>query len=144
MKQNVHEKALSVPTKKARCYMVHAFAPVGVSARDANNAINALSGDTALPLALWHDHFIGKPGGAVVFYVETPEQQQALFNNAHLSGWDVSYMPLTFSYSPSAFDAQTQFTLEHYRGQDWSSLRQAERPGYGRNPSLEAETGEEQ
>ena len=135
---------LSVSTQKPRCYMVHAFAPTGVSARAANDAINALVGDLTLPLALWHDHFIGKPGGAVLLYVTTPLEQRALFENPHLEGWEVSYLPLTFFYSPAAFDAQTQFTLERYRGQNWAELRAAGRPEYGRNAALEAETGEEQ
>ncbi len=135
---------LSVSTQEPRCYMVHAFAPTGVSARAANDAINALVGDPTHPLALWHDHFIDKRGGAVLLYVTTPLEQRALFENPHLEGWEVSYLPLTFSYSPAAFDAQTQFTLERYRGQNWAELRAAGRPEYGRNAALEAETGEEQ
>lgn len=143
MSETVQVKPLSVSTKKARCYLVHALAPAGTSARTANDAINALAGDPSLPLALWHDHFIGQSGGTAVFYVETPEQQQALFENRHLAGWNASYLPLTFSFSPGAFDEQIRFTLEQYRGRDWSQVRAEQRPEYGRNPSLEAQTGEE-
>lgn len=133
-----------VATRRARCYLVYALAPSGVKASEANRIINEMTADRALPLALWHDHFLGPPGGCIVFYVENQEQQQALFNNQHLQGWVVDYRPLIFSFSPSAFDAQIGFTLNTYRDTSWQELRNKERPKYGeRNMSQEVETGVE-
>ncbi len=134
----------AIPTRKPRCYLVYALAPQGVRAAEANRMINDMTADSDLPLALWHDHFIGQAGGCIIFYVENQEQQKALFANQHLAGWDVDYRPLVFSFSPSAFDAQTAFTLKQYRATDWAELRTKERPNYGaRNVNQEAESGEE-
>ena len=58
--------------------MVYAIAPEGFTARKANDAINALIADPEMPLALWHDHFLGGPGGCAIFYVETDAQQLSL------------------------------------------------------------------
>jgi len=138
------ERANAVPTNKSRCYLVYALAPEGVRAAEANRIINEMTADEGLPLALWHDHFIGQAGGSIIFYVENQSEQKALFENEHLDGWQVDYRPLVFSFSPSAFDAQTGFTLKQYRATDWGKLRTKERPNYGeRNVSQEAETGEE-
>lgn len=138
----------TIPTKKARCYLVYALAPNGVKAKEANRVINEMSADASLPLALWHDHFIGQAGGTIIFYAETQAEQQALFENQHLQGWQVDYRPLVFSFSPSAFDAQISYTLKNYRSTDWETLRNSERPNYGnygeRDLSQEAETGIEQ
>lgn len=131
-------------TKKPRCYLLYALAPKTVRAAEANRAINAMTADTSLPLALWHDHFIGQAGGCILFYVATPEEQDALIASKHLQGWQVDYRPLIYSYSPAAFDAQTSYTLKNYRQTDWDDLRQHERPAYGtRNTQQEADTGKE-
>lgn len=135
-------KNIAIKTSRARCYLVHAIAPDGLTARQANDAINALVADEKMPLALWHDHFLGGPGGCVIFYVENEEQQHTLFGNLHLEGWDVEYRPMVFSFSPAAFDAQIGYTLMNYRSTDWDSLRTENRPDYeGRNVQNEAETG---
>lgn len=134
----------AVPTRKPRCYLVYALAPEGLSAARANAALNALTADPALPLALWHDHFIGEAGGCILFYVTCQAEQKVLFENEYLLGWQVDYRPLVFSFSPSAFDAQTAFTLKRYRATDWQELRTKERPNYGaREVGQEAETGKE-
>jgi hypothetical protein len=128
--------------KKPRCFLVYALAPEGFSARDANFVFNNFIGDQSLPLAVFHDHFIGQPGGLAIFYVETPEERDALLAQKHLDGWRVEYQPLIFSYSPSAFDEQIAFTLKAYRGVSWDSVQKEERPSYG-SPVHEAETAEE-
>jgi hypothetical protein len=134
----------AIPTKKPRCYLVYALAPQGVQASDANRIINEMTADLHLPLALWHDHFIGQPGGSIIFYVETQDEQQALFESQYLKSWKVDYRPLVFSFNPAAFDAQTGFTLKNYRATDWQQLRTQARPNYGeRNVASEAETAEE-
>jgi len=132
----------AIATKKARCYLIYALAPENIKAKEANRIINEMTADASLPLALWHDHFIGQAGGTIIFYVETQDEQVALFNNKHLEGWQVDYRPLIYSFSPSAFDAQIGFTLKNYRATDWQELRNQDRPNYGeRNLSEEAETG---
>lgn len=135
----------AIPTKRSRCYLVYAIAPKGTRAIDANAAINAMTADKKLPLALWHDHFIKEAGGCIIFYVANQEEQSALFNSEHLQGWKVDFRPLIFSFSPAAFDAQTSYTLKNYRQTDWETLRHEERPDYGkRNTVQEAETAQEE
>ena len=132
----------AVPTKKPRCYLVYALAPGTLSAAEANRTLNAFVADASLPLALYHDHFIGERGGVALFYVATPEEQTALFSSRHLRDWQVNFRPLIFSFSPSAFDEQIAFTLEQYRDEDWGTLQREKRPAYG-NPREEAEMASE-
>lgn len=132
----------TVSTKKPRCYLIYALAPRSLSAAEANRTFNAFVADTALPLALYHDHFIGERGGAALFYVASSTEQAALFSNSHLKGWHVDFRPLIFSFSSSAFDEQIAFTLKQYRNEDWETLRQEKRPAYG-NPRKEAKTAAE-
>ena len=136
---NEHVKHIQKP----RCFLLYALAPGGMPAADANRILNAFIGDPSLPLAIFHDHFIGEPGGFIIFYVETPEERDALLAQKQLDGWHVEIQPLIFAHSPSAFDAQTAFTLRAYRGVDWEALQRENRPAYG-NPSREAETAEEE
>jgi hypothetical protein len=128
--------------KKPRCFLVYALAPQGLSASEANRIFNKFIDEPGLPLALYHDHFIGQPGGLAIFYVETPQERDALLGQKYLDGWQVEFQPLIFSYSPAAFDEQIAFTLKAYRGIDWEGLQEEQRPSYGR-PSLEAETAQE-
>jgi hypothetical protein len=135
---NEHAKRVQKP----RCFLLYALAPSGLPAAEANRILNDFIGDPMLPVALFHDHFIGQPGGIVVFYVETAEERDALLTQKYLEGWRVEIQPLIFSYSPAALDAQIAFTLRAYRNLDWEVLRQEKRPAYG-NPNREAETAEE-
>lgn len=123
--------------------MVYALAPANLPAVDANRIFNEFIGDRKLPLAIYHDHFIGKPGGVAIFFVDTVEARDALLDQTHLAGWHVEVQPLIFSYSPSAFDEQIAFTLKAYRGVNWEELQKEKRPSYG-NPNREAETAEEE
>jgi len=128
--------------QKPRCFLVYALAPENLPAAEANLIFNNFIGDLNLPLAIYHDHFIGQPGGFAIFYVDTPQARDILLNQKHLEGWQVDYQPLIFSYSPSAFDEQIAFTLKAYRGMDWEDLQKEQRPSYG-DPRREAETAEE-
>jgi hypothetical protein len=128
--------------KKPRCFLVYALAPQGLSASEANHIFNAFIAEPGLPLALYHDHFIGQPGGIAIFFVETSAERDALLDQDFLEGWQVEFQPLIFSYSPAAFDEQIAFTLKAYHGIDWERLQKEQRPAYGR-PSLEAETAQE-
>ena len=136
---NEHVKRITRP----RCFLLYAIAPDDLPASEANRILNAFIGDPTLPLAIFHDHFIGQPGGLVLFYVETTQERDALLAQTYLEGWHVEIQPLIFSHSPSAFDEQIAFTLRAYRGVDWETLQKEQRPSFG-NPSREAETAEEE
>ncbi|MEW6241587.1 MAG: hypothetical protein AB1564_12330 [Chloroflexota bacterium] len=129
--------------QKPRCFLVYALAPADLPAAEANRIFNEFIGDRNLPLAIFHDHFIGQPGGVAIFYVEDVKSRDALLGQQYLAGWQVDYQPLIFSHSPSAFDEQTAFTLKAYRGQNWEVLQKEQRPSYG-NPRREAETAQEE
>jgi len=129
--------------QKPRCFLLYALAPSGIPASEANRILNLFIGDPSLPLAIFHDHFIGQPGGVVIFYVENVRECDALLAQKHLDGWHVEIQPLIFSHSPSALDEQIAFTLRAYRGVDWETLQKEKRPASG-NPNHEAETAEEE
>ena len=131
------------PIKKPRCFLVYALAPDGMLPSEVNRLFNEFVGDRTLPLVIFHDHFIGKPGGVAVFYCESAEEREALYNTKHLEGWSVDIRPLIFSYNPAAFDEQIDYTLRAYRENDWNDLRNDKRPSYG-NPREEAETAAEE
>jgi hypothetical protein len=130
--------------KKPRCFLVYAHAPKGLIPSEVNRIFNEFIADKNLPLVLFHDHFIGNPGGVAVFYCETPEERERLPNNTHLPDWQIDFRPLIFSYSPASFDEQISYTLQAYRKIDWATLRNLSRPSYGNNPRFEAETAEEE
>lgn len=128
---------------KPRCFLLYALAPSTLPASEANRLFNEFISDPSLPIPIFHDHFIGQPGGVTIFFVETPEQRDALLYSTFLRDWQVEIQPLIFSYSPAAFDEQVAFTLRAYRGLKWRTLREEKRPSYG-NPAREAETAEEE
>jgi hypothetical protein len=98
-----------------RCFLIYALAPKGTRAREANDRLNEYVADRRRGLAVWHDHFVGVHGGAVVLDVRSDEEQALLDDPGPLSGWRLSVHPLTFSLSAVGFAAQTAFTLERYR-----------------------------
>ena len=100
---------------KGRCFLVYALAPEGTSARKANDRLNEYVADARRGLSVWHDHFVGTHGGAVVLDVRSEQEQALLDDTGPLAGWRVSVHPLTFSLSAVGFAAQTSFTLEQYR-----------------------------
>ena len=109
-----------------RCYLVYALAPDGTSAREANDRLNEYVADAQRGLAVWHDHFIGQHGGAVVLDVRSDEEEALLDEPGALAGWRLSVHPLTFSLSALGFSAQTSFTLEQYRGVSLDELAVSE------------------
>jgi hypothetical protein len=98
----------------SRCHLVYALAPAGVSAREANDLLNEYVADRSRGLAVWHDHFVGEHGGAVVLDTRD-EEEERLADPGPLEGWQLSVHRLTFSLSAVGFSAQTSFTLEQYR-----------------------------
>lgn len=113
--------------KKPRCFLVYALAPENLSASEPNRIFNEFIAQPGLPLALYHDHFIGQPGGIAIFFVETSHERDALLDQNFLDGWRVEFQPLIFSFSPAAFDEQIAFTLKAYRGVDWERLQKEQR-----------------
>jgi hypothetical protein len=106
--------------------LVYALAPEGTTAREANDRLNEYVADRARGLAVWHDHFIGAHGGAVVLDVRSDEEQDLLEDPGPLAGWQLSIHPLTFSLSGVGFAAQTSFTLERYSDVTLDELAAAE------------------
>src|SRR5919204_5212027 len=100
----------------SRCHLVYALSPPGVSAREANDLLNEYVADRSRGLSVWHDHFVGKHGGAVVLDVLDDDEERRLGEPGPLEGWQLGIHPLTFSLSAVGFSAQTSFTLEQYRG----------------------------
>jgi hypothetical protein len=109
-----------------RCYLVHALAPEGTNARTANDLLNEYVADGRRGLAVWHDHFVGEHGGAVVLDVRTDAERAVLAEPGPLAGWRLQVHPLTFSLTAVGFAAQTAFTLEQYRGVRLEELAAAE------------------
>jgi hypothetical protein len=108
-----------------RCHLVYALAPEGTSARSANDLLNGYVADRSRGLSVWHDHFIGRHGGAVV--LDANEEQLARLDDlGELDGWDVAVHPLTFSLTAVGFAAQTSLTLEQYRDVSLEQLAAAE------------------
>lgn len=128
--------------RRPRCFLVYALAPAGIAPAEANRLFNAYVAEESRGLSVYHDHFIGEPGGIAVFFVETAEQRAALTDLGPLEGWRVDVRPLIYAYSPAAFDEQTAYTLRAYRQADWERLRLEKRPQYG-DPGKEAETAQE-
>jgi hypothetical protein len=128
--------------QRPRCILIIAKAPPGLPPAEANRIFNEFLGRRGLPLAIFHDHFIGQPGGVAVVFAENDDERKALLNDTHLYNWNVEFHPLVFSHSPAAFDEQIAFTLKAYRGVDWEKLQGERRPRYG-SASREAETAEE-
>jgi hypothetical protein len=109
-----------------RCVLVYAVAPDGTPAREANDRPNEYIADQRRGLAVWHDHFVGAHGGAVVLDVRSDQEQALLDDPGPLAGWQHTVHPLTFSLSAVGFAAQTSFTLERCRDVSLDELAAAE------------------
>ena len=115
-----------MPGVSGRCHLVYALAPPGTSARQANELLNEYVADRSRGLAVWHDHFIGVHGGAVVLEVRDEQEEARLAEPGPLEGWAVRAHPLTFSLTGVGFSAQTALTLESYRDVSLEQLAAAE------------------
>lgn len=103
--------------RQRRCYLVVAYAPSSMSVPDANVTFNAFIAEPRNGLALFHDHFVGTPGGVAILSVETADQLAALPGLPALRGWEVRIHPLIFSDSAVRFLYQIDFTMTVYRAQ---------------------------
>jgi len=115
-------------TEKARCHLVYALAPEGVSARQANEQLNEYINEPGRGLIVSHDHFIGRHGGFAVFEVRTEDVEAKLADPGPLMGWEITTHPLTFSLTAVGFVAQADFTLRNYGGTSLEELEAAEQP----------------
>ena len=113
---------------RARCFLVYALAPEGVSASQANEQLNEYIGDRERGLIVSHDHFIGRHGGFAVFEVRTEDEEAKLADPGPLMGWEITTHPLTFSLTAVGFVAQADFTLRNYGGTSLEELGAAEQP----------------
>ena len=114
---------------RSRCFFVYALAPEGMSAREANELLNAYIGESGRGLIVSHDHFTGRPhGGFAVFEVQTAEEEAKLADPGQLEGWQISSHALTFSLTAVGFVAQADFTLRNYGGTSLADLERAENP----------------
>jgi hypothetical protein len=114
---------------KQRCYLVYAVAPAGVTARQANEALNEYISDRRRGFVVFHDHFTGKPhGGFAVFDVRDGEAHALLRDPGPLVGWKVATHALTFSLAATGFAAQLELTAEAYGGKALEQLRAEEQP----------------
>jgi hypothetical protein len=77
-------------------------------------------------VAVWHDHFVGQHGGAVVLEVGSEEERVRLDDPGPLDDWRIATHPLTFSLTAVGFAAQISFTLGSYRGVSLDDLAAAE------------------
>jgi hypothetical protein len=110
-----------------RCWLVYAIAPEGMSARAANDALNAYISDTSRGIPVVHDHFTGKPhGGFAVLFPRNDAELERLDDAGPLDGWEIQRHPLVFALTPVGFDAQLGFTIEEYGGTSLDALREAE------------------
>lgn len=135
---------VAVPrVRRARCFLVYARAPQDLGPAQANRLFNEYVADPARGLALFHDHFIGAPGGVAVLYAATEAERSALADPGQLAGWTLQVHPLIFAYSPAALDEQIAYTVRAYRGGDWDALRREQRPRYG-SAAAEARTAAEE
>jgi hypothetical protein len=97
-----------------RCVLVYALAPEETTAREPNDRLNEYVAERRRGLAVWHDHFVGLHGGAVVLDVHSDDEETLLGDPGPFAGWRLSFHPLTFSLSAVGFAAQTSFTLERH------------------------------
>lgn len=101
---------------KAKCYAVVAYAPASSSIREADLAFNRFIENPEYGVGLYHDHFVGAPGGVAIYYVESQQELDGLGSHRALETWDVKIHPLTFTEKPLELLYQMDFTLGVYRG----------------------------
>ena len=109
-----------------RCHLVYALAPPGLNAAAANRLFNDYIGDRSRGLVVFHDHFLRRHGGVAVFQVKTDDERARLDDPGPLEGWELDVQPLVFSLTAVGFSAQSDFTLERYRGATLEQLRVTE------------------
>ncbi len=100
---------------KRRCYVLYAEAPAGTRQRDAIPAFNAYCADRTKGV-LFHDHFIGAPGGIGIFWAHSPQVLATLQAPGALVGWRLALHPLVHAADPVRLLYQTDYTMTVYTG----------------------------
>jgi hypothetical protein len=112
---------------RRRCHLVYAHAPEGVSAREANDRLNEYVSDRRRGIAVFHDHFTGKPhGGIAVWDVRSEDEAALLGDPGPLEGWDVRTHALMYALASSGFAALIDVNLERYAGTSLARLQAEE------------------
>jgi hypothetical protein len=112
---------------RRRCHLVCALAPGGVSAREANDRLNEYVSDRRRGIAVFHDHFTGKPhGGITVWDVRSEDEAALLGDPGPLEGWDVRTHALMYALASSGFAALIDVNLERYAGTSLARLQAEE------------------
>ncbi len=108
----------------SRCHLVYAIAPDGMSASEANDALNTYIADPSRGIPVVHDHFTGKPhGGFAVLFPRDENELARLNDHGPLEGWEIHHHPLVFAITPVGLDAQVGFTLQEYGQTTLDALR---------------------
>ncbi len=87
----------STPRPKNRCYLVYAKAPSDASVRASNHRFNDYIADRGRGIVVFHDHFVGIPGGIAVFDVQTEDEAMMLDDAGPLEGWAIEVYGLAES-----------------------------------------------
>ena len=111
-----------------RCHLVFALAPEDMPVRDANRLLNEYVAEGRRGVPVFHDHFVGRPGGVAVFHVTGEDELAALAERGPLAGWSLDVQPLAFSLTGVGFGAQLEFTLDRYAGTSIERLQAEEEP----------------
>jgi hypothetical protein len=110
-----------------RCHVVYALAPDRVSAREANDLLNAYVEDGRRGISVFHDHFTGKPHGGIAVWDVRDDAEEALLDDpGPLAGWDLRSHALTYALTAAGFAALVEFSLEHYSDTSLSQLEAEE------------------
>jgi hypothetical protein len=87
-----------------------------MSMHTADLTFNDYIADKSRGLVMFHDHFVGKPGGIAIYYIDNEKELESLQNQDLLKNWEIQIFPLTFTQLPVEFLYQTDFTLGMYGG----------------------------
>ena len=108
---------------KRRCHLVYALAPEHIGAREANDRLNEYIADRRRGIAVFHDHFTGRPhGGIAVWEIRSEEEEALLLEPGSLRGWELRTHPLMYSLAAGGFAALIELNLERYAGTSLAEL----------------------
>ncbi|PLR75286.1 hypothetical protein CU633_21935 [Bacillus sp. V3-13] len=105
---------------RRRCYLVVAKAPEDVKLREANALFNDYIADQKRGQIVFHDHFVGEPGGVAFFDVQSEQQKAALQDD--LPEWDIEIHPLILSRTAAGLVYQLDYTSTEYANVPLSDL----------------------
>ncbi|HEX6491473.1 MAG TPA: hypothetical protein VF002_08910 [Gaiellaceae bacterium] len=108
---------------KRRCHLVYALAPEAIGAREANDCLNEYIADRRRGIAVFHDHFTGRPrGGIAVWEIRSEEEHALLLDPGPLEGWELRIHPLMYSLATGGFAALIDLNLARFAGTSLARL----------------------